>query len=284
MTSDAFESDSRPGFGRGSAVRDYWLERCEGFRAVRPDGRSLGRVRRLETRGDGTVLRLSGLRSRVVPLSAVEIVWPGASVLLIAEETVHPERLRGAVEAVRDTSNAYLPSESSGRRSRRSQSPSSAPIPSWADDTLPWWELLEDDRSSVGNRISSPLARPVSQRSWPMDWGPQRASRLGSFPPISSVAKVLFVRTKDDCTKLAIVLERQRRKGKRASSATIRAVRRGSATARSSVSRTVRHGRLALGRLLVRFGLWVAGNREPLMEISQDLRTPTRDHAASENR
>ena len=186
MASDAFESDSRPGFGRGSAVRDYWLERCEGFRAVRPDGRSLGRVRRLETRGDGTVLRLSGLRSRVVPLSAVEIVWPGASVLLIAEETVHPERVRGPVDGVRDQSHAYLPSESSGRRSRRSQSPSSAPIPSWADDTLPWWELLEDDRSSVGNRISSPLARPVSQRSWPMDWGPQRASRLGSFPPISS--------------------------------------------------------------------------------------------------
>jgi hypothetical protein len=82
------QSDTRPGFGRGSAVREYWLERCQGFSAVRSDGRALGRVKRVENRIDGTFLRLAGVRARTIPLASVETVWPGASLLLISDGEV----------------------------------------------------------------------------------------------------------------------------------------------------------------------------------------------------
>jgi len=113
------QTRTRPGFGRGSAVREYWLERCQGFSAVGPDGRPLGRVKRVELNREGTFLRLGGLRGRTVPLSAVETVWPAASILLISNEECAE---RSSV--VRDV----------GKRTRAA----------WEDETLPWWELVAD--------------------------------------------------------------------------------------------------------------------------------------------
>jgi hypothetical protein len=84
--SQLVETYGRAGFGRGSAVREYWLTRCEGFRAIGADGRPLGHVRRLEPQRDGTLLlRLSGPRSRAIPLDAIEKVWPASSLLLLVE-------------------------------------------------------------------------------------------------------------------------------------------------------------------------------------------------------
>ena len=77
--------DTSLGFGRGSAVREYWLKRCQGFSAVRADGSHLGRVERVETQMEGTFLRTpTGLRARTLPLSAIETVWPSASLLVLS--------------------------------------------------------------------------------------------------------------------------------------------------------------------------------------------------------
>jgi hypothetical protein len=97
-------------------VREYWLERCQGFSAVGTDGQPLGRVKRVELNMEGAFLRLTGVRGRTVPLSAVETVWPAESILLIANEE------RSSV--VRDV----------GQRNRAA----------WEDETLPWWELVAD--------------------------------------------------------------------------------------------------------------------------------------------
>ncbi len=115
----------RPGFGRGSAVREYWLERCQGFCAVRTDGRPLGRVKRVEVNMEGTFLRLTGVRRRMVPLSAVDTVWPAESVLLISNEE-YGERSRVVVRK-------------EWHRTR----------PAWEDETLPWWELVPDSPHPV---------------------------------------------------------------------------------------------------------------------------------------
>jgi hypothetical protein len=37
MATSRLESDTHLVFGRGSAVREYWLMRCQGFSAVRVD-------------------------------------------------------------------------------------------------------------------------------------------------------------------------------------------------------------------------------------------------------
>jgi hypothetical protein len=98
-------------------VREYWLERCQGFSAVGTDGRPLGRVKRVELNMEGTFLRLTGVRGRTVPLSAVDTVWPAESILLISNEEC-------GERSVRDV----------GQRTR----------PAWEDETLPWWELVAD--------------------------------------------------------------------------------------------------------------------------------------------
>jgi len=145
------QSDNRPGFGRGSAVREYWLERCQGFSAVRSDGRPLGRVKRVENRMDGTFLRLAGVRARTIPLASVETVWPGASLLLISDVEV----------------------DEGSRFAMRSQAPRTRPA--WEDETLPWWELVAEapnsSRSSnlpmVGAALSTTIAsaRSVIERA-----------------------------------------------------------------------------------------------------------------------
>ena len=100
-------------------MREYWLERCQGFSAVGTDGQPLGRVKRVELNMEGTFLRLTGVRGRTVPLSAVETVWPAESMLLIANEECGE---RSSV--VRDVA----------QRNRAA----------WEDETLPWWELVAD--------------------------------------------------------------------------------------------------------------------------------------------
>ena len=100
-------------------MREYWLERCQGFSAVGTDGQPLGRVKRVELNMEGAFLRLTGVRGRTVPLSAVETVWPAESILLIANEECGE---RSSV--VRDV----------GQSNRAA----------WEDETLPWWELVAD--------------------------------------------------------------------------------------------------------------------------------------------
>jgi hypothetical protein len=212
MATERLQTEGRGGFGRGSAVRDYWLERCQGFRVIRADGRSLGRVRRLETKATGTFLRLTGFRSRVFPLSAIETVWPALSLLLVGQPETQQRSVSGPVDATR---------------------------PSWADETIPWWELLGDDRSSVEDTDElPPLA--VSQRPW-LRW--QMRGR---------------------CKQLSIVVHRQGQKGWELTRAMVDEIPSWLAAARAAGANTIARGRFALGRLLLRLAVWVAGGRNPL--------------------
>ena len=232
MATERLQTESRPGFGRGSAVRDYWLERCQGFHVIRADGRSLGRVRRLETKATGTFLRLTGFRSRVFPLSAVEAVWPAASMLLIGQPEIHQRSVSGPVDAIR---------------------------PSWKEETLPWWELFEDDRPSVKDRdLLPPLAVP--QRPW-LRWQLRFSTGgLRSASPNTSFGSKLLTQMRVRCKQLSIAVHRQGQKGWELTRAMARDILRWLATARAAVADTIARGRFALGRLLLRLAVWVAGN------------------------
>jgi hypothetical protein len=219
MATERLQTEGRGGFGRGSAVRDYWLERCQGFRVIRADGRSLGRVRRLETKATGTFLRLTGFRSRVFPLSAIETVWPALSLLLVGQPETHHRSVSGPVDATR---------------------------PSWVDETVPWWELLEDDRSSVEDTDElPPLAVP--QRPW------QRWQMRGR------------------CKQLSIVVRRQGQKSWELTRAMVDEIPSWLAAARAAGAKTIARGRFALGRLLLRLAVWVAGGRNPLFGTMRPL-------------
>jgi hypothetical protein len=230
MATEWLQTESRGGFGRGSAVRDYWLERCQGFQVIRADGRSLGRVRRLETKATGTFLRLTGFRSRVFPLSAVETVWPTASLLLVGQPETHQRSVSDPVDATR---------------------------PSWADETIPWWELLEGDRSSAEHR----------------DW---------SALPITSFASKLLTRMRVRYKQLSIVVHRQGQKGWELTGAMVHEIPSWLAAARAAGANTIARGRFALGRLLLRLAVWLAGGRNPLFGTMRPLdaladNEPTRD-------
>jgi hypothetical protein len=243
MATEWLQTKSRGGFGRGSAVRDYWLERCQGFQVIRADGRSLGRVRRLETKATGTFLRLTGFRSRVFPLSAVETVWPAASLLLVGQPEIHQRSVSGPVDATR---------------------------PSWADETLPWWELLEDDRSSVeGTDALPPLAVP--QRPWQRWQHRFSPGGRGSASPITSFAGKLFTQMRGRCKQLSIVVHRQGQKGWELTRAIVHEIPSWLAAARAAGANTMARGRFALGRLLLHLAVWVAGGRNPLLGTMRPL-------------
>jgi hypothetical protein len=72
------------GFGRGSAVREYWLSRCVGFRLLAPDGRLLGKVTEIETDGHETIVVCRrGFRTVILDVNDIDTVWP-AHFLLVA--------------------------------------------------------------------------------------------------------------------------------------------------------------------------------------------------------
>ena len=254
MASEIAQTDNRRGFGRGSAVRDYWLQRCEGFQVIRADGRLLGRVRRLETGRDGTFLRMSGLRSRVVPLSAIDTVWPAASLLLIAEPETHEgaRNPRRSFPADADTATLI-----DGSRSR------------WEDETVPWWELVRDQQPALEG-LSGPPRRPLLP-------GRSRAAsrghaRMSSFRPASAMRLFvgnLFADMTSRSARLAVLVHRHGQSGWRATRATIGAIPGRWSAARAFGTRLFRHGRLILGRVLLRFAIWVAGDRKRLVEHAQ---------------
>ena len=220
------QSDSRPGFGRGSAVREYWLERCQGFSAVRSDGRPLGRVKRVENRMDGTFLRLAGVRARTIPLASVETVWPGASLLLISDVEV----------------------DESSRFAMRSEVPRTRPA--WEDETLPWWELVPEAPNSsrysnllmVGAALSttSASARSVIERA------------------TSAFATQLGRQTERSRTLTRAVAQTARRFTLAALDAAYSARRQAS----KSATKTTRRLRRRLALTLFAIAVWIAGSSE----------------------
>jgi hypothetical protein len=226
----SLEADTPAGFGRGSAVREYWLERCHGFSAVGADGRPLGRVKRVETRMEGTFLRLSGIRAREVPVAAIETVWPSASMLRIsAEQPDVRSREAPATEA----------------RSDR---------PVWEDETLPWWELFAD-----GVRSTHPsTAATEGRRSFP-SLASGRAVLVGTAEGVISGLRGLNERARSLAKTL---MDEAVRSGVRTS----RAARSAAARASTGLAQARRRARRKIGRKLFALAIWIAGSRETILD------------------
>jgi hypothetical protein len=225
-------------------VREYWLERCQGFYAVRLDGRRLGRVKRVERQIEGTFLRLTGFRARTIPVSAVETVWPGASLLLVSEQRVEKR------------SEAGLSRAPARRR------------PAWMDETLPWWELVGD--ASPPSQHSR--AGAVELRRW-------LTTRLASFRSMmTSLANTVAPRAKAQMERLWKLARSFRRNAQRASAKTLHALDRARMNALSKTATTARRTRLRVAHSLVGIAVWVGGNRECLLGAARE----TRGHAADE--
>jgi hypothetical protein len=228
MGSEFGQIESGAGFGRGSPVREYWLRRCEGFQAIGADGRHLGRIRRLETRPEGNFLRLRGLRARVFPLSAVATVWPVASVLLIAE-----------IEA-----------EEGARAGSGDLGVRSGLTPSWEDETLPWWELVQD-------RGLSEEIPPRPRR--------QAASVFRAASVAGRLSQKLVVRIGSRSKQVADAAHRGGQSGWDTTHAWLRTIPSRCRAARASGAILLARGRLALARSLLRVAVWVAGDRQRLL-------------------
>jgi hypothetical protein len=266
-------------FGRGSPVRDYWLERCHGFEAVGADGRRLGRVRRFENPHGDAFLRLGGLRPRVVPVSAVEMVWPAASVLLIADPDTPNETEaqtpnlpvidRGLPEGATQSVTSF--DRAPGRAIEQNPAGSTS-RPRWEDETLPWWELVQEngatDQASKAPRV------PFLLEAW---WTATGRFVSGGGRAVREVSRELFRRTSDHSQKLAALLLRRVRNGWHLTCVGRRAVGKWCRAAYAFGANRVRRARLVLARVLLRVAVWVAGDRgslDPQAGLSEPSDTP----------
>jgi hypothetical protein len=239
------EIDTRLGFGRGSAVREYWLERCQGFYAVRADGRRLGRVKRVETQIEGSFLLLTGFRARTIPLSAVEKVWPGASLLLVSEHQVEERSEAGLVRAPVRTR------------------------PAWMDETLPWWELVGDESPTTHHPIAGPVE---SQR--------QLTTRRASFHSMmTTLANTVAPQAKGQIERLRKSALLFRRNAERAGAKTLRVVNRARTRALGTIATNTSRTRLRVARWLFGIAVWVGGNRECLLGAARENRGRAADEA-----
>jgi hypothetical protein len=210
-------------------VREYWLERCQGFCAVRTDGRPLGRVKRVEVNMEGTFLRLTGVRGRAVPLSAVDTVWPAESVLLISNSN-HVQR-----------SSVVVRQEEVGAR------------PGWEDDTLPWWELVPDP--------------PHPARSSIVGMESDLFLAIASVPSLIKGATEALASRLTRLMKQALGLARAlASKTARSSEAALHAADSARARASKNLKARTSRFRRRLALTLLRGAVWIAGSREELFE------------------
>ena len=239
------QTDTRTGFGRGSAVRAYWLERCQGFSAVRSDGRPLGQVKRVESRIEGTFLRLTGVRARAVPIGAVDTVWPGASVLMISDEAVD-----GPGKAA--WSEAHLER------------------PAWEDETLPWWELFADGVDS------SHYSTAPNSGSPPSVVASARSLIERSTTAVARCVRRVIERSR---TLTHTLRERAVRSGIRALLAIHSAARRAS----RFLTKTTRRFRRRLARGVFKVAVCIAGSRETILKLDdEDRENPVDDDDTAE--
>jgi hypothetical protein len=223
------QTDTRAGFGRGSAVREYWLERCHGFSAVGTDGRPLGRVKRVDVRIEGTFLRLTGIRAREVPVAAIETVWPSASVLTISAE--------GAGAGSTKPVGKELHSER----------------PAWEDETLPWWELFTDgvhsSRSSTAPNAGWRLFSIVASARSPLK---RTANACASW------IRRLIERSRTLMKALGI-------EAVRFSVRTSQSARSAAARASRGLAKTSLRARRKLARAMFNLAVWIAGSKETIL-------------------
>ena len=243
-------------FGRGSPVCDYWLERCQGFEAVGSDGRRLGRVRRFETPHGDAFLRLGRLRSRVVPVSAVEVVWPAASLLLIADPDTAKEDVGTPDPSISDPGPREAPQGASsldrvGGWVTDAHLPTSTSRPRWEDETLPWWELVQDD--DARDEASKP---PGGSSLLGRRWTVIRPYVSGGRGAVRELSRWMI----EHAQTLVALLLRRARDGWHVTCVALRFVGKRCVAARAFAANLVRRERLVLGRLLFRLAVWVAGD------------------------
>jgi hypothetical protein len=240
-------SERGQAFGRGSPVRDYWLEHCDGFEAIGTNGRHLGRVSRFATPQGGAFLRLGGRRSRVVPVSAVERVWPAASMLVIADPDVPKQR--DERPANRHVTNPGLRDGKSQNASERSLAASTS-RPPWEDETVPWWDLLRE------NGVAGEAAKPPPFPSVPkLPWSAMRQHASSGGRALRELSELIS----DNSRKLVALVLGGFRYGWRVTCIGLRIVGKQCLAARAFGANLVTRGRLRLGRLLIRLAVWVAG-------------------------
>jgi hypothetical protein len=257
MASSRPEMDTSLGFGRGSAVREYWLKRCQGFSAVRADGSRLGRVKRVETQMEGTFLRLTGLRARTLPLSAIEIVCPGASLLVISDEHVDLG------------SELSVGSERADERS------------AWTEDTVPWWELVDGVRARGTEHVNAASQRilPRSPRLTP---DAPRMTLALSLERMELLAKTIAARA--NLVERAQNLVRTfARKAIRATRATVQTLGKARMIAHTALLGVTRRSRLRVAHSLFRMGVWVGGRNAFALEARHDRWVEADERDTEEN-
>jgi hypothetical protein len=259
MANPRLENDTHLGFGRGSAVREYWLMRCQGFSAVRADGRRLGRVKRVETHMEGTFLRLTGLRARTVPLSAVDTVWPATSLLVVSDERVD-ERPGDIVGP--------------GRADRR---------PAWTDDTVPWWDLVKSETAGATELVneSSPSLRLRSARSRPLR--PRMGTFVLSLKRMETFARAFPAWAANFFDGTRNVARAFARRTIRASRATLQAFDSSRMTAQKAVLAATRLTRLRVARSLFRIAVWVGGSNTFAVDARPDAHLQVDELDTEEN-
>jgi hypothetical protein len=241
-------SERGQAFGRGSPVRDYWLEHCDGFEAIGTNGRHLGRVSRFATAQGTAFLRLGGRRSRVVPVSAVERVWPAASMLVIADPDVVKQRdartpnLYSTNRGLRDETSLNAPEEKLAASTSRQ---------SWEDETVPWWELVSDDR------LAGETAAPPHFPSVPkLPWSAMRQRAFSGGRALRELSELI----RNNSRKLVALVLGGFGRGWRVTCIGLRIVDKKCVAARALGANLVTRARLRLGRLLIRLAIWVAGD------------------------
>jgi hypothetical protein len=242
MASSRPEIDPSLGFGRGSAVREYWLKRCQGFSAVRADGSHLGRVKRVETQMEGTFLRLTGLRARTLPLSAIETVCPSASLLVISDERVD------------------LGSEVSVGFDRADKRPA------WTEDTVPWWELVDGVRARGTEQLNAASQR-VRPRSPRLTLDAPRITRALSLERMEPLAKTIAARASNLVERAENLVRTFARVVIRASRVTVKKLGNARVIAQTGV---IRCSRLRVAHSLFRMGVWVGGRNAFALEARRD--------------
>jgi hypothetical protein len=235
MATSRLEIDTHLGFGRGSAVREYWLTRCQGFSAVRADGGRLGRVKRVETYMEGTFLRLTGFRARIVPLSAVDSVLPAASLLVVSDEPLDERGEDGLTPT----------------RAER--------LPNWTDDTVPWWELVDAETAGAREHLNSDSRHA------------RRIRRLAlSLKRVQPFAEAFAARATILVERARNVPRTFARKAIGANRATRQALGSGWMTAQSAVLAATRRTRGGVARLLFRIAAWVGGSNAFAIPVCGD--------------
>lgn len=143
--------------------------------------------------------------------------------------------------------------------------------PSWTDDTVPWWELVDAETAGAHVQHLNSDSRRVGAR------GAQFALRASRIPILALSTKRAEPFAKAFAARAPIFVDRARNlaqtfacNASRADRATRQALESGWMTAHSAVLGEIRRIRRRLARLLVRIAAWVGGSDAFAVSVCHD--------------